>query len=169
MRMLALTGVLALLAMVPGANAQTMQPSVNPFPLALYRYPLYGSSLAPVYPPAMGWTGGKVVGKIVAIDPLTGSLRLAVSHLPLYVGTPDVVDTVTVNATPQTVLMRNGISVPLNDLSVLSVGTTIGVIGGATPNHGIQARYLGEDIVRLQPVVPAPNPYPVRFQGYQKP
>lgn len=157
MRTLALTGLLALLALVPGANTQTMGPFMNRYPMVLYNYPIPGGCLAQNNPSGICGDGSKVVGRILTINNNDKTLRLAVHRLPVNAGSPDRVDTLTVDVSPQTALMRSGRSIALTDLNALSVGSTIGVMGGTAANNRMQARCLGEDCAQMALVVPSPQ------------
>jgi hypothetical protein len=160
MRTILAAGILALLAMVPGANTQSMQPFMNPYPMVLYNYPVYGGCLSMANPSGVCGDGSKVVGEILTVNGDERTLQLAVHRLPVSAGKPDLVDTLTVDVSPQTVLMRDNRSLSLTSLEALNVGSTIGVMGGLAANGRIQARCLGEDCARMarvvatQPLVP---------------
>jgi hypothetical protein len=164
MSKMVLAGILVLLALVPGANTQSMNQPMNPFlnrfPMVLYKYPVQGGCLSPDNAAGICGDGSKVVGKIVAVNGVARTLQLAVRRLPVNAGNPDLVDTLTVDVSPQTVLMRDGRSLSLTSLDALNLGATIGVMGGLATNGEMQARCLGEDcakmarVVTSQPLVP---------------
>jgi hypothetical protein len=113
-----------------------------------------GNCLLATDPPGVCGDGSKVVGRVVAIDSSSHALMLEVHHLPFNSSEPERVDTLTIRVTSRTVLMRDGKSVPLEDLSVLSAGATIGVMGGPDKEGRIVARCLGEDCARMARVIP---------------
>jgi hypothetical protein len=107
---------------------------------------------SPLETPEACGNGEKVVGKILIIDPQGSTLALEVHRLSVIAGEPDQIDTITVVVTPETHLMRDRKSMPLTDLNVFTMGTTIGVMGGVVQNGRMQARCIGEDVVRMTPV-----------------
>jgi len=112
---------------------------------------------SPLETPEACGNGEKVVGRILTLNPQGNTLTLEVHRLSVAAGEPDRVDTITVEVTPETHLMRDRKSMPLTDLNMFATGTTIGVMGGIVQNGQMQARCIGEDIVRMTPVKRLPQ------------
>lgn len=114
-----------------------------------------GNCLSATDPPGVCGDGSKVVGQVAAIDSINHTLRLEVHHLPSNASELERVDTLTVKVTSRTVLMRDGKSAPVGNMRALSLGDTIGVMGGTDKDGRIEARCLGEDCARMAPVIPS--------------
>jgi hypothetical protein len=112
---------------------------------------------SPLETPEACGNGEKVVGRILNLNPQEGTLALEVHRLSVIAGEPDQVDTITVVVTSETHLMRDRKSMPLKDLYVFTIGTAIGVMGGVVRNSRMQARCIGEDVVRMTPVKRLPG------------
>jgi len=120
--------------------------------------PVYTADyLSPLETPEACGNGEKVVGRILGLNSQGSTLALEVHRLSMIAGEPDQVDTITVVTTSETHLMRDRKSVPLKDLNVFTIGTSIGVMGGVVRNGRMQARCIGEDVVRMTPVKRLPG------------